>query len=89
MEIIRKYQSSNRKYWSTKEHKYITLQDIIDRIVNKKQFKVLGGNGKNTKDNDITTKTVKSAFYHRVDMSLKDYKWLIRHLHKEQKRGEV
>ena len=80
MELIRKYNSSNRKLWSTKEKKYLTLQDIVDRVLERKDFRVLAGNGKVTKENDITAQTVKSALYHKIDMKLEDSKWLIRHL---------
>lgn len=79
-EIIRKYNSSNRKLWSTKESRYLTLQDIVDRVNDRVDFKVLAGNGRNTKDNDITAQVVKSALYHRINMKLEDTKWLIRHL---------
>lgn len=55
METIKKFK--NRKLYSTKLSKYVTLTDLVTRLRNKEEFTVL----EHETNNDITNKTLKQA----------------------------
>ena len=55
METIKKFK--NRKLYSTKLSKYVTLTDLVTRLRNKEEFTVL----EHGTNNDITNKTLKQA----------------------------
>lgn len=55
MEVIKKY--SNRKLYSTKLSKYVTLNYVLDLVKTKQKFTVIDNSSKK----DVTTKTIQNS----------------------------
>lgn len=55
MEVIKKY--TNRKLYSTKLSKYVTLNYILDLVKTKQKFTVIDNSSKK----DVTTKTIQNS----------------------------
>ena len=55
MEVIKRY--TNRKLYSTKLSKYVTLNYVLDLVKSKQKFRVI----ENSSEKDVTTKTIQNS----------------------------